>query len=337
MTLPVLIYITGVDCYSQRLQFDIYNIDRSVRSVIGDISLLQQYIQEIEKYRRLADEVEEFRTTVVNLEQQIINIQRQIQEREAKITDLRENKTEKLLQAQTNSNHIIQESRAKLEATNNKHQVPEYNENIIKAMATETKIKILVGSLIGIGIGLYFSLGSQGEVGKVTGGVVAGIGGLVALSVAPKKSVSAEEKFKHLGLKAEAQRVKDIRENAEQRNQAAIKAANAELSQISGIISKQISEFKGEIVNLSQEFYILQREYKLAVEYLQVALAYHEFIRQSGSEIVFGEGKQINMLNKLIYSIQNPNQINEQDVVAGAVVAGVIGLAAIGLYNLLKD
>jgi len=115
------------------------------------------------------------------------------------------------LEAQLKTKDVIEQSNLKLQEIKNKNQPPEYNENIVKAISTETKTKALVGSLIGIGLGLYLAVGNQGEGAKITGGIVAGISGLIALSVAPIKSVSYQEKFKHLGLKAEAQRVIEIR------------------------------------------------------------------------------------------------------------------------------
>jgi len=87
------------------------------------------------------------------------------------------------------------------------------------------------------------------------------------------------------------------------------------LVQINSIIAKEINEIKAKVVSGRQSLSQLEQQYSEAIQYLQLAKIYHEFIINSGTNIVFGEPDKINILNKLIYRIQNPNQITNEDLV----------------------
>jgi len=344
MSYPLLIYVTNVNLYSQKIQFQVCKADKSQELMEGDLNFLQQHINEIAQYRMLADRVDEFASQAVALEEQIIDTQRNIKNTQEQLKQLQYEREIKLKEVNRRLPAIITQSSQELQSLKAKNKIPVYDENIIKAISTKTKNNFLLSSLVGVGLGLCLMITSPNNNQKMIGGVVSGLSGLVALKFALSKGEKSEDKLKHLGLKAEAERSKQIIENAENRSSALIKATQAEVNQIKNLLSKQEDKMNAELIYNHQLLTQLQEEYTDKVECYQICKFYEEFQQQTGEQIVFGDEQKINDLNKLINAMQKPNQLSDAEIAAAAGVAagvavgvGVLGLAAYGLFKLFED
>lgn len=344
MSYPLLIQITNVNFYNQKIQFKVCKADKSQQLMEGDLNFLQQCINQIASYRILGDRVEEFASQAVALEKQIIDTQRNIQYTQQQLSQLQYEREIKLQEVNRRLPAMITQSSQELQSIKAKNQIPAYDEKVIKAISTKTKNTILLSSLVGVSLGLYLMLTNPNNDQKIIGGVLGGLSGLAALKFALVKAEKSEDKFKHLALKTEAQRSKQLIEDAENRSSALIKATQAEVHQIKNLLNQQEDKIKADLKYDTQLLRQLQEEYTDKVECYQICKFYEDFRKQRGDQIVFGEEEQINDLNTLINAIQITNQLSDAEVAAAAGVAagvavgvGVLGLAAYGLFKLFEE